>query len=150
MNGVNAGASAGERSGETMSDHESVIIEVAINGSTKPERNPNVPLTPDAIRDDALRCLDGGASVIHAHNHDITLQGDAASDPYIAAWQPLVEKRPDLLWYPTLTSGKTIVEKYAHYDAIVAAVPTRMASSIQDRPTSATTGTTAIPPAART
>src|SRR5687768_7294407 len=109
-----------------MSDHDAVIIEVAINGSTKPERNPHVALTPDAIRDDARRCLDGGASVIHAHNHDITLQGDAASDPYIAAWQPLVKERPELLWYPTLTSGKSIEEKYAHYDAIVAAVPTRM------------------------
>ena len=51
-----------------MSEQESVIIEVAINGSTKPERNPHVPLTPDAIRADALRCLDAGASVIHAHN----------------------------------------------------------------------------------
>jgi len=109
-----------------MNDHESVIIEVAINGSTKPERNPHVPLTPDAIRADAVRCLDAGASVIHAHNHDITLQSDAASGPYIAAWKPLLAERPEALWYPTLTSGKTIIEKYAHYDAIVAAVPTRM------------------------
>ena len=46
-----------------MNDHESVIIEVAINGSTKPERNPHVPLTPEAIRVDANRCLDAGASV---------------------------------------------------------------------------------------
>ena len=109
-----------------MSGNESVIIEVAINGSTKPERNPHVPLAPPAIRADAARCLDAGASIIHAHNHDITLCGDAASDPYIAAWQPLLEDRPDALWYPTLTSGKTIHDKYAHYDAIVAAVPTRM------------------------
>ena len=28
---------------------ESVIIEVAINGMTKPARNPHAPLTPEAI-----------------------------------------------------------------------------------------------------
>jgi 3-keto-5-aminohexanoate cleavage enzyme len=109
-----------------MSGDESVIIEVAINGSTKPERNPHVPLTPAAIRADALRCLDAGASIIHAHNHDITLCADAAADPYIEAWQPVLEDRPDALWYPTLTSGKTIHDKYAHYEPIVAAVPTRL------------------------
>ena len=105
---------------------ESVILEVAINGSTKPERNPHVPLTPDAIRADAARCLDGGASIIHAHNHDIGLVGAVAADAYVEAWKPLVEQRPDLLWYPTLVSAKTIEEKYAHYDLITAAVPTRM------------------------
>jgi uncharacterized protein (DUF849 family) len=109
-----------------MRGHESVIIEVAINGMTKPERNPHAPLTPDAIRADASRCLDAGASIIHAHNHDITLHADDASGPYIEAWHPLLAERPDALWYPTLTSGKTINDKYAHYDAIVAAVPTRM------------------------
>lgn len=106
--------------------NDAVIIEVAINGSTKPERNPHVPLTPDAIRADARRCLDAGASIIHAHNHDFSLAGRAGADAYIEAWQPLLEERPDALWYPTLASGTTIEERYAHYDFIAAAVPTRL------------------------
>ena len=105
---------------------DEVIIEVAINGSTKPERNPHVPLTPEAIRADAARCFDAGASIIHAHNHDFTLSGAAGADAYLAAWKPLLEERPDVLWYPTLASGKTIEEKYAHFDFIAAATPTRM------------------------
>jgi uncharacterized protein (DUF849 family) len=106
--------------------NDPVIIEVAINGSTKPARNPHVPLAPDAITADAFRCLDGGASIIHAHNHDIALVGDAAAGPYIDAWRPVLDARPDVVWYPTLAAGKTIHEKYAHYDAISAAVRTRM------------------------
>jgi uncharacterized protein (DUF849 family) len=103
-----------------------VIIEVAINGSTKPSRNPHVPLTPDAISADAVRCVDGGAAIIHAHNHDIALQGDEAATAYIDAWKQVLHVRPEVVWYPTLASGKTIVDKYAHYDAISAAVRTRM------------------------
>ena len=44
---------------------------------TTKERNPNVPLAPGEIRADALRCLDAGATIIHAHNHDIRLSGEA-------------------------------------------------------------------------
>jgi uncharacterized protein (DUF849 family) len=99
---------------------------VAINGSTKPSRNPHVPLAPAAITADAFRCLDSGASIIHAHNHDFALGGDTAAAAYIEAWKPVLDARADVVWYPTLASGKTIADKYAHYDAITAAVPTRM------------------------
>ena len=79
---MNACATVGERSGDEMSGTQSdaVMIEVAINGSTKPSRNPHVPLEADAITADAFRCLDSGASIIHAHNHDIGLQGQ---DPVV-------------------------------------------------------------------
>jgi 3-keto-5-aminohexanoate cleavage enzyme len=102
-----------------------VIIEVAINGMTTPSRNPHVPLTPAAIGAEARQCLDAGASIIHAHNHDITLQGAAAAEPYVEAWRDLLAERPDTLWYPTLTSGP-VETKYAHYELIAAQVPVRM------------------------
>jgi uncharacterized protein (DUF849 family) len=82
-----------------------VIIEVAVNGETRPERNPHVPRTPEAVTDDVLACLEAGASLIHAHNEDITLAGRAAADSYLAAWQPIMDARPDTLWYPTLTAA---------------------------------------------
>ena len=49
-----------------------VLIEAAINGGTTEARNPHVPVTPDEIRADAMRCFDAGATIVHAHNHDIT------------------------------------------------------------------------------
>src|SRR5438045_6605036 len=103
-----------------------VIIEAAHNGMTKPARNPHVPLTPDAIGADVRRCVDAGASIIHAHNHDISLQGQTAADAYIEAWAPILAEHPETLWYPTLTSGGGFDGRYGHLELIVRAVPTRM------------------------
>ena len=49
----------------------SLIIEAAINGETQPDRNPNTPRKPEEITADVFRCLDAGATVIHAHTDDI-------------------------------------------------------------------------------
>lgn len=84
---------------------EAVIVEVAINGETRPERNPHVPRTPEAITADVFACLDAGANLVHAHNDDIRLAGREAADRYLAAWRPIVEARPETLWYPTLSAS---------------------------------------------
>ena len=103
-----------------------VIIEVAINGITSPDINPNVPLSAEAIRDDSLACLDGGAAIIHTHNFDIGLTGEAAAGPYIEAMAPVLAARPDALWYPTLTTGADHQAKIAHMAMIAAEVPLRI------------------------
>jgi uncharacterized protein (DUF849 family) len=82
-----------------------VIIECAINGATSPEKNPHVPRKPTEIVDDTFRALDAGASLIHAHNSDFALSGEEAARDYLAAWRPILAKRPDTLWYPTLCGG---------------------------------------------
>lgn len=110
-----------------MGTNDPVIIEVAINGMTTPERNPHVPLQPDEIHADVVRCLDAGAAVIHAHNHDIRLVGAAAADAYLAAWRPILAERPDTLWYPTLASAPDAAAKTDHVARIAAAVLLRMA-----------------------
>lgn len=45
-----------------------LIITAALTGSlpTK-EQNPNVPITPDEIAQDALACYNAGAAVVHIH-----------------------------------------------------------------------------------
>lgn len=105
-----------------------VIIEVAINGITKKDQNPNVPSEPAEITEEALACFDAGAAIVHAHNHDIGLIGAAAAEPYIKAWAPVLVERPDALWYPTLTSSSLVEEKLAHIPLIHAEVPLRMAA----------------------
>ena len=52
---------------------------------TSVEKNPNVPRKPDEIVPDVFRCLDAGASLIHAHNDDISVSGQTAADDYLAA-----------------------------------------------------------------
>ena len=48
--------------------NKSLIITVAINGSlgTKDD-NPNIPVTPEEIIEDAVACCEAGASVVHIH-----------------------------------------------------------------------------------
>lgn len=98
--------------------HAPVVIEAAINGMGTPERNPNIPQGPEAIRACALACYDRGASVVHAHNHDITLCGKEAADAYAEAWRPLLAERPDALWYPTLTSAGDAPSMLEHVDLL--------------------------------
>lgn len=107
-----------------------VILEVAINGGVTPDRNPHVPLTTEAIIEDSLKCFDAGASVIHAHNHDIRLNGRAGAEAYLAPWRTILDKRPDALWYPTLSVNQSdganpepIEDRYSHYPFIAAEVP---------------------------
>jgi uncharacterized protein (DUF849 family) len=104
-----------------------VLIEAAINGGTTTTRNPNVPSTPEEIRADALRCFDAGATIVHAHNHDIRLTGQAAADAYLAAWAPLLAERPDVLWYPTLCAAPGARAKLEHVELIAGQVPLRLA-----------------------
>jgi uncharacterized protein (DUF849 family) len=98
-------------------DH-AVVIEAALNGETRPEKNPNVPRTPEAIARDARRCLDAGASLLHAHCDDIRLWGRDAADRYLAAWRPVLEERPDTLWYPTLTVAPDHASSLLHYEIL--------------------------------
>jgi uncharacterized protein (DUF849 family) len=97
---------------------EHVIIEAAINGETKPERNPNAPRKPEEIIADVLRCLDAGASIIHAHSDDIMRTGREAAEGYLAAWRTIMAERPDTLWYPTLGAGKDMKESISHVEVL--------------------------------
>jgi 3-keto-5-aminohexanoate cleavage enzyme len=106
-----------------------VIIEAAINGVNNHDRNPHIPLTPEAVASDAKRCLDAGASIIHAHNHDVFLGAEGAAEAYLEGWRPLLADRPDTLWYPTLSgdASNTMEEKYRHYSLIAAEIPVQFA-----------------------
>jgi 3-keto-5-aminohexanoate cleavage enzyme len=95
-----------------------VILEAAINGETRPDKNPHVPRKPEEIAADARRCLDAGAAIVHCHNDDIRQTGRSAADAYLAAWRPLRAERPDVLWYPTLAAGADIRETLAHIEIL--------------------------------
>lgn len=95
-----------------------VIIECAINGVGRKERNPHIPRTAEEVRADSLACLDAGASIIHAHNRDIRLVGQEAVDDYAAAWGPILAERPDTLWYPTGVGATTTEDKLLHHELL--------------------------------
>jgi hypothetical protein len=103
-----------------------VILEAALNGETRPEKNPNVPRKPEEIAADAVRCLDAGAALLHAHNDDILQTGRSAADLYLAAWRPVLAARPGTLWYPTLTGAPDVREMLAHIEILAAEVGLRI------------------------
>lgn len=50
---------------------EKVIITAALTGAMTPkEMNPNIPLTPMEIANDAYECWNAGAAVVHLHMRD--------------------------------------------------------------------------------
>jgi 3-keto-5-aminohexanoate cleavage enzyme len=78
-----------------------VVIEVGLNEDVTRDRHPQVPVQPDEIAEDALRCQEAGAAVVHWHARDTSgapVYADA--DVYAAALR-IVRARSDLLMYPT-------------------------------------------------
>jgi uncharacterized protein (DUF849 family) len=98
-----------------------VILEVALNGITTRERNPAVPRLPNEIAEDAIRCLESGAAIVHTHTHEFGLSAEKAAAVYLEAYRPILARRPDALLYPTIGSGSTIQERYGHHDLLAEA-----------------------------
>jgi uncharacterized protein (DUF849 family) len=111
-----------------MSHSESpVILEVAVNGTTTKERNPNVPRTPAEVAAAGIRAIAAGATIVHNHTDDPSFDGITAAhsaEPYIEAWGAILDRHPDVFLYPTLTGGgphTTIEQRYGHLEKIAEA-----------------------------
>lgn len=92
-----------------------VIIEVAINGITSAERNPHTPRQPADIAAESLRCIEGGAAIIHNHIDDLHTTGLRAAARYAEGWQDVLAAYPDAILCPTATIAPTMEERLAHY-----------------------------------
>jgi uncharacterized protein (DUF849 family) len=103
-----------------------LILEVALNGLTSPEKNRHVPRTPGEIFADAVACLDAGAAILHAHSPDMRALGADAARDYAAAWQPILAARPDVLWYPTLCQGAGMAAMCSHWEPLAEQVRLRI------------------------
>ncbi|MBB84869.1 MAG: 3-keto-5-aminohexanoate cleavage protein [Deltaproteobacteria bacterium] len=109
-----------------MAFSDPVILEVALNGATPTERNPHSPQTTEALIDDAIRCIDAGAAIVHTHAPDISVGGEEGAQQYLAHYAPVLEKHPDAILYPTITFGATIEEKTSHVEPLKKVFPLRM------------------------
>jgi uncharacterized protein (DUF849 family) len=99
-----------------------VVIEVAVNGVTRKERNPAVPVEPEEVAADTIRCLDAGATVVHTHPHSF---GDGSppavtAEKYAAAYRMVLAERPDAILYPTMSGGPTIADRWDHHRILAA------------------------------
>jgi 3-keto-5-aminohexanoate cleavage enzyme len=79
-----------------------VIIEVALNGVTSRQQNPSVPIEPFEIAEQALECIEAGASIVHNHIDVFGCTEAEAAERYLEGWRPVLAERPDALMYPTI------------------------------------------------
>jgi len=102
------------------------IIEVALNGGTSKSTNPSVPRTPAEIAEDAIRCLEAGAAIVHNHNDEPVVGKTVSHDPapYAVAWRSILAAFPEAILYPTMGTGgphTTIEKRYSHIPALAQA-----------------------------
>ncbi len=106
-----------------------VIIEAAVNGATRRERQSHVPITPTEIADDAVSCVDAGASIVHQHDdpRDYRTAGsgpEAMGSLGLASYTGLLSQRPGTIVYPTARfDGRTIAERWDHHRYLATHMP---------------------------
>lgn len=103
--------------------HAPLIIEVALNGQTPKTQNPNVPYADDEIVEQALACMEAGASIVHNHTEEPIFGGSGKFDTqaYARPWRRVLEARPDAILVPTMPAwqeGVSLEERYSHIVAM--------------------------------
>lgn len=99
-----------------------VILEVAVNGPTRKEQQPRVPVSIDELINDGLECLALGASIFHHHDE---FRAFPDKEPLSMArrsaevFTELLRKFPRALMYPTanayhLADGVKMWEHHEH------------------------------------
>lgn len=91
-----------------------LVVEVALNGTTGPGRNPTVARTTAEITAQGIECIEAGASIIHSHLATHSVPAAEAADHYAETFSAWVAADPDVLVMPTLGTGATIDEKLEH------------------------------------
>jgi uncharacterized protein (DUF849 family) len=92
-------------------DETPVLLEVAINGSATKKVNPSAPETPAEIAQQAIQCLDAGVTIVHAHTNKPMEDSEAAAQVYIEAFEPVREKHPHAILYPTANFDPAVYHK---------------------------------------
>lgn len=84
---------------------EKRIITAALTGALSPKKvNPNVPVTPEEIAEDAYKCWKAGAAIVHLHMRDE--HDEACSDVELfRRSQELIKERCDVIVNMTTTGS---------------------------------------------
>jgi uncharacterized protein (DUF849 family) len=82
-------------------DRDAAIIEVGLNEAATRADNPHVPYAPEECAEDARRCAESGAAVVHWHARDPTT-GAQCLDDVVLSGAALDRMRPSgVLAYPS-------------------------------------------------
>src|SRR5437763_3996737 len=106
-------------------NRDACIIEVGL--STRPDRNPTAPRTPEDTIAQGLACMEAGASIVHMHLPDLKVPAPQAAEQYLTCFRPWLERDRDVLVLPTNGWGDTVEERFAHQALLAGAGAQRMA-----------------------
>ncbi len=98
-----------------MADGDHIIVKICLNGGRGREDNPHVPWTPQEVADEAVRCHEAGAAVVHFHGRT-----EEGAPSYQAEWYAetdrLIRERCDLvLNHTTIRPGSVEVRQVLDY-----------------------------------
>jgi len=100
--------------GNMTAANDRVIIEVGLNENQRRDANPHVPYSPEEIGDDARRCWEAGAAIVHFHARDPKSGAPRLTDPTLNIdTMRAIQSRTDLIAHPTFTNDP-MPEGYRH------------------------------------
>ena len=99
--GSSATQSAATMTGKKSVENTPVILECAINGSVTKATNPLAPETVEELAAESIRCLDAGATILHAHSNLPNEDPKIAAQPYLDIFRPVMKKHPHAILYAT-------------------------------------------------
>ena len=104
-----------------------VILEVRCNEFAMRDQNPHVPWSPAEIAEDAARCAEAGASILHYHARDPETGAPSGELALYAEIARRVRAACNLILTPTLgaTTIPDSLERVAHIPALAADPDTR-------------------------
>lgn len=105
---------------------DKVIISCALTGTATPqEKNPNLPITPEAIAKDAYACWKAGAAIVHLHMRDRNGKGVMDRDLFRETVQRIrTYKDCDVIINCTSSGGpdkngvRTVESRMAHFKSV--------------------------------
>jgi uncharacterized protein (DUF849 family) len=101
-------------------ERDAVIVEVGLNEAAPRQANANVPIAPGECAEDARRCHDAGAAIVHWHARD-PVSGEQRLDDAALYGEALdLMRSTDVLAYPSYPVDRpdTIEARLAHVWAL--------------------------------
>ncbi len=89
-----------------------VWLEVALNGGAGRSRQPLIPVTPDEIIEDGIRCVEAGAAILHLHAYDPDTAAPVEDADIYSRIIEGLRAKTDAIVYPTLALSGSVEERF--------------------------------------
>ncbi|SIO11375.1 Uncharacterized conserved protein, DUF849 family [Parasphingorhabdus marina DSM 22363] len=96
----------------TTPDNSPIWLEVSLNGGSGQKHQPNIPVRPEDIVEEALACVAAGAAIVHLHAYDQNGRPVEDTDIYSRIIEG-IRASCDAIIYPTLALAGDAESRFA-------------------------------------